>query len=180
MVAWYQLQNHDSLYAEQLITVELHSSAPFANLTRDIIKPKLTPPPAKPEPAPAETPSPVAENPVPVTPPGTQTAQAAESTSSAPVFQPISKLSKPPAFLHKIEPVYPAAEQRSGSQAYVLAEITLDATGKMLNINIIKSAGSYFDNAVIEAIKQSSFTPGYIDKEPVAVKVLLPFRFKLR
>jgi len=61
-----------------------------------------------------------------------------------------------------------------------LAEITLDANGKLLEIKILKSAGSYFDNAVIEAIKQSTFTPGYIEKQAVAVRVLVPFRFKLK
>jgi protein TonB len=94
--------------------------------------------------------------------------------------QPLSKLTRPPSFLTKIEPVYPATEQHSGSQAYVLAEITLDAEGKVLDIKITKSAGKYFDNAVIDAIKQSVFAPGYIDKQAVAVKVLIPFRFKLK
>ena len=108
------------------------------------------------------------------------TTQTINASSTAPEIQPLSKLTRPPAFLNKIEPKYPATEQRSGIQAYVLAEITLDGEGKLLDINIKKSAGKYFDNAVVEAIKQSSFTPGYIEKQGVAVRVLVPFRFKLK
>jgi TonB family protein len=110
-----------------------------------------------------------------------QTETAPSTTNNSPTnLQPFSKLTRPPAFLNKIEPVYPASEQRSGSQAYVLAEITLNGEGKVLNIKIAKSAGMYFDNAVIEAIQHSSFAPGYIEKQAVAVKVLVPFRFKLK
>lgn len=114
-------------------------------------------------------------------PAATSEASSASATNStSTVVQPLNKLTRPPSFLNKIEPVYPASEQRSGSQAYILAEITLDAEGKLLDIKIVKSAGSYFDNAVIDAIRQSTFTPGYIEKQPVAVKVLVPFRFKLK
>ncbi len=109
----------------------------------------------------------------------TETPSVVKNNSAIDV-QPLSKLTRPPSFINKIEPVYPASEQRSGSQAYVLAEITLDAEGKVLNIKITKSAGMYFDNAVIAAIKQSVFAPGYVETQAVAVKVLIPFRFKLK
>lgn len=94
--------------------------------------------------------------------------------------QPLNKLTRPPAFLHKIEPVYPQAEQRAGSQANVLAEITIDAQGSVLEVKIVNSAGSAFDNAVKEALQKSKFVPGYIGAEAVAVRVLVPFRFNLR
>lgn len=95
-------------------------------------------------------------------------------------IHPVTKLTKLPSFLTKIEPIYPLPEQHSGTQAYVLAEITLNANGKLLDINIVKSAGNHFDNAVLLAIKQSTFSPGYIGANPVAVKVVVPFRFKLK
>lgn len=110
----------------------------------------------------------------------TSPAESSSQNTATTEVQPLSKLTRPPAFLHKIEPRYPDAEQRAGSQASVLAEITLDASGHLLDIKILKSAGSYFDKAVIEAIKQSTFTPGYIEQQAVAVRVLVPFRFKLK
>jgi periplasmic protein TonB len=111
-------------------------------------------------------------------PPAQDNISGASSKTSA--IQPLGKLTRPPAFLRKIEPVYPAAEQRAGSQAYVLAEITIDEQGKVIEVKIMKSAGSAFDNAVSEALKKSVFVPGYIGKEAVAVRVLVPFRFNLK
>lgn len=95
-------------------------------------------------------------------------------------LQPLSKLTRQPAFLQKIEPVYPGSEQRAGSQAQVIAELTIDTNGKVQRVNIVKSAGIHFDNAVIEALNKSMFTPGYINREAVAVRVLVPFRFNLK
>jgi outer membrane biosynthesis protein TonB len=43
----------------------------------------------------------------------------------------------------------------------------------------VNSAGKNFDEAVMEALKKSMFVPGYIDREAVAVRVLVPFRFNL-
>ena len=103
-----------------------------------------------------------------------------ENTLSGVDIQPLSKLTRTPAFLHKIEPVYPSAEQRAMGQAYVVAEVTIDDKGIVLEVRITKSAGEHFDNAVLEALKKSIFTPGFIDKKAVAVRVLVPFRFNLR
>ena len=105
---------------------------------------------------------------------------AAESQQSRLIIQPISKLTRLPSFLQKIEPVYPRSEQRAGSQAYVLAEVTIDETGMVQNVKIAQSAGATFDNAVIDALKKSIFIPGYMGQKAVAVRVLVPIRFNLR
>lgn len=107
------------------------------------------------------------------------TDNATETGQPGLTIQPLGKLTRPPAFLRRIEPVYPVAEQRAGSQANVLTEVTIDENGKVREVRIAKSAGKYFDDAVIEALKKSVFVPGYIDKEAVAVKVFVPFRFNL-
>lgn len=121
---------------------------------------------------PTETAPIVETRPTPETP--------ATSLASGVNVQPLSKLTRPPAFLHKIDPVYPVAEQRAGSQANVLAEVTIDDKGNVREVRIIKSAGENFDNAVREALLNSAFVPGYIDKQAVAVRVIVPFRFNLR
>ena len=95
-------------------------------------------------------------------------------------IQSLSKLTRPPAFIQKIEPAYPVAEQRAGSQANVLAEVTLDEQGRVVEVNIVKSAGIYFDKAVIDALNKSTFTPGFIGIDAVAVRVLVPIRFNLK
>jgi len=146
-------------------------------------KPSQEPP--KPEPLTVQELIPQeASTPPPSTEQPSEAAQASSShaTSQQPglTIQPLSKLTRPPAFLHKIEPVYPVAEQRAGTQASVLAEVTIDDKGNVLGVRIIKSAGQHFDAAVIEALQKSLFVPGYINKEAVAVRVIVPFRFNLR
>lgn len=93
---------------------------------------------------------------------------------------PISKLTRPPGFIRKIEPVYPGSEQKAGSQASILAEVTINELGNVIDVKIVKSAGPAFDQAVLDALQKSKFSPGYINQEAVAVKVIVPFRFSLR
>jgi TonB family protein len=96
------------------------------------------------------------------------------------VYQPYYKVSKLPAFKVKVDPVYPPTERASGNEARVVAEIFLNKFGSVDKIEIIKSGGTLFDNAVIQAIHDSSFTPGYKNSEPVPVKVQQPYVFRLR
>jgi TonB family protein len=181
-----------------LVTHQLPGSGPVKSSAQTITvallgiaqptekKPQVQPKqPAKPEPAPIATAVPQVTQTTITTPEQTSTPNqesnvATESKPSSLVIQPLSKLTRPPAFLHKIDPVYPVAEQRAGSQANVLAEVTIDNKGEVLDVRIVKSAGKHFDEAVMEALKKSMFVPGYINKEAVAVRVLVPFRFNLR
>ena len=169
----------------QTITVELSGNMPtienkprFQKLNPIAIS-KSIPEPVKAEQATLV--NSVSEESKTATAPNEQTSNVSTETKQVSLtIQPLSKLTRPPAFLRKIEPLYPGAEQRAGSQAYVLAEVTIDDKGNVLEVKIAKSAGVHFDNAVIDALRKSIFVPGYIDKEAVAVRVLVPFRFNLK
>jgi protein TonB len=181
-----------------LVTHQLSSSGPVKNPAQTITvallgsvqptehKPQVQPKqPIRTEPVPIASAVPqdtqtTIATPEQTTSPSQESNAVAETKPSSLVIQPLSKLTRPPAFLHKIEPVYPVAEQRAGSQANVLAEVTIDDKGEVLEVRIVKSAGKHFDEAVMEALKKSKFVPGYINKEAVAVRVLVPFRFNLR
>lgn len=186
----YRLSNTDTVKNQiQSITVELQSkSKTIENIAS---RPELTPlaipvsQPGKTEPAAVE--KPVQRDQITSIEPPKQTSTDNQMSSSA-VFatqtvlniQPLGKLTRQPAFLHKIDPVYPASEQRAGSQATVLAEATIDEKGEVVVVKILKSAGAAFDNAVRDALGKSLFAPGFIDTEAVAVRVLVPFRFNLK
>lgn len=177
----------------QTISVELLAQSPMAETKARIQKAKpilalkplrqsaideqvAVPDPVPPEPVPVETKTATSQaqvSPQPDSP-------ATENRQPALNVQPLGKLTRPPALLKKIEPVYPGSEQRAGSQAQVIAEVTIDEKGMVHSIKIVKSAGMQFDNAVIEALNKSLFSPGYIDSEAVAVRVLVPFRFNLK
>ena len=95
-------------------------------------------------------------------------------------YQPYFKVSRLPSFKVKVMPVYPPSERAAGTEARVVAQVFINRFGGIDNIEIIKSAGHLFDNAVIQAVKDSTFAPGYKDNEPVPVKVQIPYVFRLR
>ena len=97
-----------------------------------------------------------------------------------PVYQPLYSLSALPTFVRQVSPEYPESQRFSGREAKVTAEVSIDVTGAVRSIRIITSGGEVFNNAVIEAIEKSLFTPGYQKGRPVAVRVQIPYTFKLR
>ncbi|MDH5637380.1 MAG: TonB family protein [Nitrospinota bacterium] len=97
-----------------------------------------------------------------------------------PVYIPSHKLSRLPAFVRKAEPVYPEKERFTGREARVVVELLLDNEGKINSLRIVESGGEAFDDAVKQALEDSMFAPGYMGQRPVAVRVQIPFVFKLR
>lgn len=162
----------------QMRSIDISLEASTANEAplpeKRIVPPKPQP---LPEPPPAAQAAPQATEvppPVPAAP-----SPSPASPAPAPEIQPLSRLTRLPGFLRKVEAVYPASERRAGIQANVLAEVTIDMQGRVQDVRIIKSAGSAFDIAVTEALKKSIFTPGYINDQAVPVHFQVPFRFNL-
>lgn len=90
------------------------------------------------------------------------------------------RLTKLPSFKSRSEPVYPNAERMTGSEARVLAEIYLDERGVVDDVTIKKSGGRLFDKAVIDAVRQSNFHPGYMGEKAVPTVIQIPYTFKLK
>lgn len=135
------------------------------------------PPPAPPAPLePRPAPQPVMdEPPPPAVPPVAQQQVASIKTE----FQPVYKVGKPPVYKTKILPSYPESERAQGTETRVVAEVFITERGEVHEVRIAKSGGVAFDRAVIRSLKESVFAPGYIDDRPVAVRVQIPFLFKL-
>lgn len=85
-----------------------------------------------------------------------------------------------PAFVYQEIPVYPALARRLGMEGRVLLKLLIDANGKLLNVEVIESAGYGFTEASIEAVKKSTYAPGVRDGVKVATLALLPVRFRLQ
>lgn len=180
LLALYLRPADVSIEQKQAIEVSLEPSVPTSTHA-------LEKRPAPPKPHLAETPAvPPAVPVLPLaqeTPP--QTTPSAPVTNSPPgpppseEIQPLFRLTRQPKPLGKIEPVYPASERRAGIQASVVAEVTIDSLGNIQNVHILKSAGNAFDAAVIEALRKSTFAPGYIGDKAVPVRFQVPFRFNL-
>lgn len=96
------------------------------------------------------------------------------------VYQPFHTLSRIPYFKAKVKPVYPASERAAGVEARVVVEVYINERGGVDDVKLVKSGGTLFDQAVTEAVRISSFEPGYMNGEPVRVRVQIPYVFKLR
>lgn len=145
--------------------------------------PPQTPPPPEESPAVASPVPQVAEAPPQATPTPPQPAPPSVAAPNNPPpdeeAQPLFRLTRIPSFKKRLEAAYPASERRAGVQAYVLTEVTIDAQGNVVDVRILTSAGSAFDAAVIDALKKSVFSPGYIGDKAVRVRVQIPYRFSL-
>lgn len=139
--------------------------------------------PALPTPQPRplpETPAPLRTETTPAIP--EQQPAAAPAVTAPPTLdiQPLHRLSQAPQFLQRIDPEYPEAERASGRQANLVVEVVVDTRGRVLQASIVKSGGANFDQAALNAVKQSLFLPGYIGGQSVVVRFQIPFRFQLR
>ena len=93
---------------------------------------------------------------------------------------PLFKLTSLPRFVHKVEPNYPESMRSLGKEATVKLELLIDRKGRVRQVTVLQSGGEAFDKAASEALLSSSFIPGNIEGQPVAVRMRIPIRFKLR
>ncbi len=92
---------------------------------------------------------------------------------------PLRRLTRLPVPLAPLAAAYPEGERAFGREAHVVAEVLVDATGAVTQVRIVTSAGDSFDAAVRVALQGARFRPGLVGDAPVAVKLRVPFRFRL-
>ena len=84
----------------------------------------------------------------------------------------------PPRKIHDAPPVYPPAARAAGVQGLVILEATVDPTGQVGDINILKSVPE-LDEAAIAAVEQWRYEPTVVDGVPVPVSMTLTIHFSL-
>lgn len=75
--------------------------------------------------------------------------------------------------------IYPKSAKQSGTQGKVIVQAFIDETGKVMKTVVLKSAGSDLDEAAVNAIQMTPFTPGKVRGKPVKVSIVIPIVFKL-
>ncbi len=75
---------------------------------------------------------------------------------------------------------YPEEAKRNGVEGKVFIQAFIDETGNVVEAKIIKGVGHGLDEAALEAVKQTKFTPGKQESKPVKVQVTIPIIFKLQ
>ena len=92
-------------------------------------------------------------------------------------FIPVQQL---PGIVVQISPVYPELAIRAGLEGRVWVSILVGREGKPKKAVVVKSDQEIFNQSAIDAAMQYSFTPALQNNKPVAVWVVVPFKFELR
>ena len=95
------------------------------------------------------------------------------------IFIPFYKVGKRPRFLYKAKLQYPLRAKQLGVEGTVILEADIDGKGEIVNVRIVKKAGFGFDEAAVNMIKNSKFTPAYSNGKPVPVRMRFTVLFKL-
>lgn len=78
--------------------------------------------------------------------------------------------------------VYPKEAQQAGLEGRVYLKVAIDKTGKVVKVSVVHRSGidsDIFDEAAIEAVRKTRFTPANQAGYPVAMAVTIPITFQL-
>ncbi len=84
-----------------------------------------------------------------------------------------------PQFVHRVLPQYPRLARRLGVEGTVVLRLSIDASGKLTQAEVVQSAGHGFDEEALRAVRESVFSPAVREGRPVACSALLQIRFQL-
>ena len=88
----------------------------------------------------------------------------------------VAKLDTPPKLLRFVEAEPPAALAER-KQVDVILTIDIDATGKVVKVDVAQPTGDAFDDAAVNAARQFVFAPGEAGGKPVPVRITYQYRF---
>ena len=84
-----------------------------------------------------------------------------------------------PASTRPVVPRYPPRAEEMGIEANVVALVTTDASGNVVDLRIERSGGRDFDESVRRAVLSTRFVVPLRDGKAQAIAFRLPYRFRL-
>lgn len=112
--------------------------------------------------------------------PDTDNLQAAAVPLNVPT---ISEPTQDACFLKKVEPIYPESARSTHQEGLVVLEATIGKDGKAQDIRVVEVlniSGLGCEEAAIQALKASVFTPAMNGKVVVNQRLRIPYRFNLK
>lgn len=85
-----------------------------------------------------------------------------------------------PRFVRRTPPRYPPRALSMSREGTVVLRLTIDEQGKLVNVDVIQSAGFGFDEEAVRAIRDSTFRAAVRNGRPTISLAELPVRFVLR
>lgn len=86
---------------------------------------------------------------------------------------------KGPEMIESVKPVYPEEAKKNKITGKVYVKVLIDKEGIPKKAMVIKSESQLFNESTIEAAMKSKFSPAINKGEPIAVWVVLPYKFAL-
>jgi protein TonB len=96
-------------------------------------------------------------------------------TDAPPVVPDFVAVEKEPEIVKLVKPVYPELLKADGQ---VVIKVLIDTEGKPVQTKILKSTNKVFEQAVVNAVMKSTYSPAQMGQGPVAAWLTIPFRFK--
>jgi protein TonB len=102
-------------------------------------------------------------------------------TPTAAPVQPLRAGGKipPPTKIRDVRPVYPDIAQRARVQGVVILEATIDPTGKIADLRVLRSI-PLLDQAALDAVRQWEYEPTHLNGIAVPVIMTVTVNFKLQ
>lgn len=85
----------------------------------------------------------------------------------------------PPRLLRFVPADYPPDAARQGLEAEVVLRIDIDATGRVVDVQVVEPAGNGFDELALAACRQFEFAPAQRAGQAIAARILYRYRFTL-
>ena len=113
-------------------------------------------------------------------------AQAAPAPAAGPAgdqgtgpYRSAAEVSQLPRFINQVKIQYPKEAYKYNIEGRVTLQVDIDATGEVKKVALVQGLGYGCDEAVMEAIRQSTFSPALENGKPVPVSFSLSYRFRL-
>lgn len=84
-----------------------------------------------------------------------------------------------PSKLRDVAPIYPALAQAARVQGMVILRATIDSTGQVIDLAVLKSI-PLLDQAALDAVRQWQYSPTMLNGVPVPVVMTVTVSFALR
>lgn len=85
-----------------------------------------------------------------------------------------------PRFVQRVVPKYPELARRKGREGLVMLRLTIAPDGRLLDVRVEDGGGFGFEDAAMEAVRNSTYAPATRNGQAVECSALLPIRFALQ
>lgn len=100
-------------------------------------------------------------------------------TDDEPDMNAFVAVEKLPEMVVPVKPEYPEIAKRAGITGRVFVKVLVDKEGRPRKAVVIKTDSELFNQAAIDAAMKSAFTPALQNNHPIAVWIVLPYKFQL-